>query len=651
MIVALLGVAWACGPDFPVLLLEDRAEALLGLPEGSFLREAAHLVPATGRFHDGDQAEAEAAGLTDAQWAQVQRVRLAESDAAAWAAGDGLPADVRLYTVGAADWHHGHGEQACARFDAVLALPEPERALRGVWAAYMAAKCWNPTPDATWERVRATPGADPAGLGLHSLGEQARERLSAEDVAGAVALYAAQAAEGSRSGTASLLFVARWIAADDRRLAPALADPLTRRLMVLYAWTRSMELGTTVGDPVAGATPVTGLGLLSALEGSSAVDGADHLAALAYQAGRYDQAARWAGLSNTPLGAWLRAKLAVRAGDLEGAHAAYAEAAAGFPRDTSGASHPELDIGRCRLQEERGLLSLARADYAEALDALLDSARIAPVEYSNGPGWEDAAYVAERVLTVDELVDFVGRRPPGADPIEADLRALLARRLVRAGRTAEAVAFFDDPQLRADAAAYGDALGRAETGSPVDRARGLLDAAALVRPGLYLAGTEVGPDYVVYEGSYNRRWDGDPAEAPPPPSARFRTEDEARRARESAPDPDLRYHYRYVASRQAERAADLLPPTTQAYVVALCRAAAYIRSVEPDRFRGLWERYVATGPQLTEPMDFGWECPAPNWEGAAAVVRGARLRTAGRVGLALLALALIGAAWLRRRGR
>jgi hypothetical protein len=76
-----------------------------------------------------------------------------------------------------------------------------------------------------------------------------------------------------------------------------------------------------------------------------------------------------------------------------------------------------------------------------------------------GTYWGDVAYITERVLTVDELKAFVDALPaareatPSTDdgfwsssfsPV-ANLRALLARRLVRDGRLGEALAYFPPP--------------------------------------------------------------------------------------------------------------------------------------------------------------------------------------------------------------
>ena len=91
-------------------------------------------------------------------------------------------------------------------------------------------------------------------------------------------------------------------------------------------------------------------------------------------------------------------------------------------------------------------MRLSQGEYRDSLQLLF------PVAETY---WGDVIYIAERVLTVDELEAFVDGLPPPSrtsgpadrsDPV-ANLRALLARRLVRVGRTSEAVAYFP-PRVR-----------------------------------------------------------------------------------------------------------------------------------------------------------------------------------------------------------
>ncbi|MEQ1503011.1 MAG: hypothetical protein ABMB14_12315, partial [Myxococcota bacterium] len=379
----LSSLARACGPGFADRLLDDRAAALLAVPDGTFADAVQTVVPpAPGTAfvpQDGrTAAEAEWEGLSFTELGAVQAMRSASTLAEAEALGRDLPDELRWYTAGAVAQALGDLDAALDRFARVRALPPAERQRRGAWAAYSAARYqWPEEAARSYDEVRtlvAGGAPDPLGLAVASFGEEARHHLDDGDVPGAVARYAAQAGYGSWSGALSLLFVARWITADDQRLAAALDDPLTARVLVTYAWTRRAELA---------ATGVGAARLLAAVEarGIDRLPDGDRLAAVAYDAGQYDLAARALGAgtagSTTPLAAWVRATLALRSGDLDAAAASYAEASAAFPVIDDDWDNRAL---RCRLDGERGVLALARGQYVDALRALYGAA---------GRGWAD----------------------------------------------------------------------------------------------------------------------------------------------------------------------------------------------------------------------------------------------------------------------
>ena len=233
------------------------------------------------------------------------------------------------------------------------------------------------------------------------------------------------------------------------------------------------------------------------------------------------------------MAAWVRAKLMLRAGRLAEGEALLAQVVPALPaspaRDhdfwqayESGVQPPF----RPRAAGERGAVRLARGEYAAALDDLL-----------RGGWWTDAAYVAERVMTVDELRAYAdaawpaslaarfraeaparpvddpgeawelidaGLAPPPEPRIARDLRDLLGRRLVRAGRLPEARAYLPeerrtalDDLLRSLAAGH-------DAGRPAaERSASLFRAACLTRhQGLELAGTEIEPDWALFGGSF-----------------------------------------------------------------------------------------------------------------------------------------------------
>lgn len=604
--------ARACGPDFPNRLLDDRAAALQGLPEGTFLFESSRLL-------------------------QVVPDALVEGSGAPDEPPRGHDAASLAYAHAAESFHEGSFVAARAGFSALLARPPEQQGDRGLAARYSLARTLRvleqgPAAELEFRRVREAVlagAADPEGLGVASFGEEARLRLEAGDAAGAVRLYAEQAARGSIQGSTSLLFVARQLLDDADLRGKALGDALVQRLLAAYLYTRAGELDAGRIDA-----------LLDEIEAQAIVsfDGADRLAAAAYRQARYDLAATLAVRTDSALSWWVRAKLALRAGDTAGAREAYAKASQAFPQGENWADGVFYtdDYGygpfrpRCRVEGEIAILALQRGDYVEALGFLYAGAE----QY-----WEDAAYVAERVLTPDELKAFVDANVPAgtaATPAADDawvskphvqrLRELLARRLLRAGRGDEAMAYFDDQGLAESARRYVDAMAASTRGGRIARAEALFTAASIARDqGMELLGFEGDPDYANYGGNYDLappgRYDDQFNWIPEPRKdialpAGLAGADEATRLVASRAAPFERFHYRYVAADLASRAADLLPARSQAFAAVLCKATGWINARDHARGEALWLRYVREGAFVPWAGDFSYSCEAPDFPAA-----------------------------------
>ncbi|WP_044561425.1 hypothetical protein [Azospirillum sp. B4] len=735
------GVAVACGPDFPWQLLDRRDVTLAETPANPFAWEAAHLVaPPTdtmkaveNRWATDDtrakiRTDAEAAGLAAETPALVAAMRAAKDGDQAYAQGEKLPAAVRLYTAGAVDYRAGRLDQAAARFQAVLDLPVAEGASRAVWAAYMLGRVAMRRDQAdaaaaffAKARALAQAGApDPLGLGVASLGEEARVRLAQAGLAlvttpgtdddtvaaslpatlrleatkpldvpalaQAVTLYAQQAAHDSYQGVESLNLIALHLLENADPLKAAVTDPTVQRLLAAHVL--AFETDTPSWRPYQGQDPtpptvphLTALTDALAQAHVGQPDGqapaaADQLAALAYRKGDYEAAARLAAMKPGPLASWVEAKLALRKGDLAQAASLYAKAAAAFPATGDGPQGSVISAAeRTRLIGEGGTVALARGEYVAALDTLM------PVADTY---WGDVVHVAERVLTVDELKAYVDAKVPTSvvtgwtlkvdnkqwpntllDGMgvgyrydeEADhlryqgaplaLRSLLARRLMRAGRGKEALAYYHNPDVAKDARAYVDALDTAGSAWwSASRARAWFQATTLARTrGMEIMGTEGPPDSGALQGAYE--W-GVSQTALPPAGAAFVTDGERQRFAAAAPQPDQRFHYRSIATDAAERAADLLPHTSQAYAATLCWAVTYANSMAINswteeeaaiasdpvwrsrilaavaqdkqakgRAWALYQRYIKTGPHQAWAAHFGHACPAPDFDAAA----------------------------------
>jgi hypothetical protein len=763
----------ACGPDFPPQLLDDRAGTLKNTPANSFAWEAARLVAPADKLAADENIIAESqredepnslrmrekGRLDAARFAQLKAMRAQPDGDLAYAAGDGLPPAVRLYTAGAQDYRAAFGDaqepaatprpdlgaRAQQRFEAVLALPPQEGAERSVWAAYMlgrlhAGRIGGAGSDsaaarsqaiAYYEKTRALAlagASDPLGLAVASYGEQARLYLTAggqqcawddfdndkpcaagvspADLKQAIRLYAQQAARGSAAAVSSLRPIAYWLLKDGARAARLVDDAVAQKLLVAYALARMGDVvdgradsvynydvvagmnGTTgFADAARGASNVQPNPVLASLvdalgkRGLENIAGADRVAALAYRSGRYDLAQALAQRQDSALAWWVRAKLALRAGDNEGAVRAYARALQGFPTDDASLASSSSSL----LMGEQGVLTLSRGQYVEALDQFRRAAQ--GQAETAGSYVNDMSYVAERVLTVDELKRYIDAHAPASpmpspravakatDPrngplaakyaalslspptVDDSLRQLLARRLVREGRVEEALPYFPDERderfvpssydddgkeaplawrVRAKAREYGQALESARHAwRAIARAEGWYRAAAIARrQGMEIMGYEQDPDYARYDGafSYGAGRDSTPdydslgrqKPRPASPQARvqadlagpFVTEDERRRYVASEAVPYQRFHYRGIAADYVVKAADELPPRSQAFAAVLCQGAGFV-FYDAQRSSQLYRRYVKEGAAVPFAADFGRNCVEPDFAGAA----------------------------------
>lgn len=641
-----LGSALACGPDFPMRLLDDRGQSLAELPEGNFRFEINRLGHAIAGLKNvtevvynsmdaTDYAEqrdkAEQAGLTVEQQAQVKQLRSLTDAHQVEAQGASLPTELVLYLAGAVAFNAGDPGLAAEYFQKVLKLPADQRALRSTWAAYslgralfaMSAEA-DAKPDLLTPSRKAFEQArqlsidgfsDPLELGVASLGEEARVARTAGDWNRAIELYATQNLHGSAVGYTSLkLLVADLAAMPDEQLAALLEGKPVQQLITASLISR---LGWSFGDQ-----PPNEQKLIKLLQASTrgSLDNADRLAAVNYQQGDYASAKAFLEhAGDGGLAWWLRAKLAMREGDKTAAAAAYAKAAQAFAQNESWGERrtPDWDFEtlqpKCRVEGESAILALQRGDYLQAFDQLYRS---------NDIYWFDAATVAERVLTVDELKHYVDTQVPAPPaltqqdrdnyvplPVAAKLRNLLGRRLLREERYDEAPAYFGDAELQNKAKAYGQLRQEAESAWwPTRRAEALFNAAKIAREwGMDILGYEMAPDYATFGGNYS-------LESTELKVGPLVAEEEVKRQHASAAQPDQRYHYRYVANALASRAADHLPHTSQAFAAVLCAATGW--NTDQEQKSAFYQRYVKEGPYVDWALFFGERCPYPDFQNA-----------------------------------
>ena len=593
---------------------------------------------------DADLADFQAAIKTDrlqpadanaeAQHKAARDVISAANEASTVDVGGEPPSEFADYHKGAFAFRKGEDRwnEAKAAWEALLARPESERHYRSTWAEFMLGKLAVFKKDAKaaehFQKVRelAKQGfADSLGLAADSYGWEAKAYLDQGDTAKAAEFYLKQLTLGDETALVSLKAcvpdrmaiegmqnfdnngreiyeaaeVATWRKSKAEAIATAAKNDILRRVTTAHILATE-----TVYDGYSAPDHARAVGWLAAIKAADVkkVTDADRLGWVAYSAGRYEEAAEWLahreGSSATAL--WLNAKLLRRAGKLKEAVAEMAKAFAQLRSDTLFAEQPAYTgpegMSYSPVASAGGDLAslhLTRGDFVQAFDVFFTSGH-----------WDDASFVAERVLTADELKQYVDTHPqpkrkPEEDVVVNDITLVLARRLVREDRYAEARSYFP-VELQKHLDDYVAALktGANEKESKAKRARSWWDAAVIARRhGMELMGTEVEPDGYVFGGSFESprvadereqgtyektSWETDGSEKKQKlPVVVAVSAAEKKRLAANRPTPNKRFHYRYIAAALAWKAAALLPDQSDELADVLNTAGTWIKGDSP----------------------------------------------------------------------
>jgi tetratricopeptide (TPR) repeat protein len=400
-------------------------------------------------------------------------------------------------------------------------------------------------------RERATTNASDSALAAASIGWEARAELNRGNLIRAGELYIEHFATGDSTALMSLRVVAgKCLAADSETMRTAARHPTLNRVVTAALASRGGPFWVAPSGEQTAAW-------LAAVETAGAVnlDSADRLAWAAYQSGDFDRAKRWLARAPQPSASagWLQTKLLLRDGKRDEATATLARTIRLFPESGAwpnatkhgGETGPSSPLDQAR--GELAALLAAHGARNETLDLLLSAGY-----------WIDAAHIAERVMTVDELVSYA------TPSTNASLRHLTARRLARLNRYPEARPFLPD-SIRPKLDELTTALAKHDADS-------LWQAAQIMRThGLELTGTELDPDWHVHGGLYN--WG-------------FDSSNQFAHATEEV-KPFRRYHYRYRAADLAWEAANRMPDNTDDTARVLYEAGCWLKTLDPkaaDRF-------------------------------------------------------------------
>ena len=530
----------------------------------------------------------------------------------------GLPAEFADYLEGAFAWHNPVLENkglARSAWERLLERPTAERRFKSTWAAFMLGRSWETnSPEKAiqyFRQVRELARAgfkDSIGLAAASLGLEARVELHRKHYEEALELYLAQMATGDSSTTNSLRVAAGEALANGGPALSALAkNSRTRRVLTAYLISqRDVERDA---DNALRSPTRKWLAAVEAAEVKD-VESAEEFALAAYRANEMQLAQRWIRKApGSPVAEWLQAKLLLHDGKLQAAAARLAKVAQYFPvapqgtnevaatslKDTlfidrSGCSPDRIPIDR-QVWGELGALRLSRREYTESLDALLNSGF-----------WMDAAFVAERVLTADELKSYVDAHWPmvsaaqtaeeeaqfGTDDIcpsklRAQIRYLLARRLTRCFRSEDARKYYPAEWLPSFDLLVQNLKGGWDTSLPANqRAQALFEAAVITRTnGMELIGTEVEPDWHIHGGNFEEGVTTVNRSTNEEATVLSASADEVRREAEHKADPEQRFHYRYQAAALAWEAAKLMPNNSDETARVLWTAGTWLKNRDP----------------------------------------------------------------------
>ena len=261
--------------------------------------------------------------------------------------------------------------------------------------------------------------------------------------------------------------------------------------------------------------------------------------------------------------------------------------------------------------------------------------------------WEDAAYIAERLLSVEELLSLsrAGKLPPlqkmvvpdpkppqtvtissleakygnwgrpeGVDPFTY----LVARRMVREGYYKDALRLLPDDLGRAlERYAVERRRGNDKRLSRDERSQALWTASQIERLlGMELFGFETGPDNAFCGGSFPIEnvgdlrareywapgwWWSSNSDAKPDESQRPvfpATSDEIWRMRHYGPRIDKRFHYRHTAADLAWRAAELMPRDAEQTARVLGIAGSWLKRKEPQDADRFYKAMVRRNPNV-----------------------------------------------------
>ena len=610
--------AFACGPDYPVETLNSRSVLL-----ESFSRDSFDSLLDDHFKHESPSILLSYVGRNGPKASTLGRGR-----------------EAQLYRKGADAFNANRPGEAAAAFEALLALPPEERVTHTRSAHYMLGRVHQMGAHLDeaikhYAKASSLEGDDPLGLALSALGQQARVLLRTakkKNILKAVDLYREQLTLKHPSAQSSLLYLVR-----DRNHWPSLQTSTAgRTLLALYFRSRGNEIAKSEHKAMQRR-------LQNRLQKGQPLSA--HWAAYFYVLANFDNAKKVAMTKpDHALSRWVRAKLALRAGDLVEAETLLDGLAKNTGADscqTSGSTSTH------RLNQERSILALARNDKKRAFELLRKTNAGQRLSLSE-------KYILERLYTLDELKGLVdgatlkSNEACYGSAFREDASDLLARRYFRNAEYQKALPYFS-ASTKSLAQKYIDGVSKiANTKNGVTRSEEMFKLAEFTRRGSPLFATSHFPDFAKNDTYFHYHQHNKDHK-------NLCTDQEKRLAQQHAPAYSSRYHYIELATHIIENAADLVHPRSQAYAAMMCRAIDMIQTYDATRRDELYLRYINEGALVDFVM--GENCPAPDFESAKHFKmpepprKPIRKRYIASMTAAVFALSVAAIIWARRLHR
>ena len=687
--------SFACGPYFDeAYLVRGSKEQFLSLPEGSFLYELEKIAGQKRKLlkkHELYKSSVEA-DISDLKEAVDELNIGSERRKQVWEWYGGsfrsyerciprptfkfspdfefspdLPEEFVLYIKGAAAYHSYNFKAAIKEWKKLIRLPKEKRQYKTVWAYFMIGKAYLSMREAEksigyFEKARlcASKGfKDSLNLAFDSYGWQALAEYESKKYTESINHYLKQLDLESLSWVCLKIF-----ALDEREFQKIVKDDVSRKVLIAWAISRSpwtYWYRTKNNDPNQNIY----FKLFKAIEKldiKQNIENADRIAWICYNFGDFESSKKWLSFASggSPLAQWIKSKLLLRQGKIDESIKILKGLIPLFEKNEEWNMFYKIskpDVIRS-ISTEIGLLQLRRQDYLSALDTLVKGKAY----------WEDIAYIAEKVLTTEELEEYLKQPPPGSEvniewlyPSNLDkptvynaLRYLLARRFARLGNWEKALEYMPTSFMREwteralSEEGYTVVEQKQEIFSPrkklmilyknlkkgqdvklskEERAQSYYQAGLIMRKyGMELMGTELDPDWFVFNGqyaydntmeqrfaimsderiNYYKGWYEEEIKQIKKRRQEIEkqgrdffvgSEDEERRVLSSLPSPNKRFHYRYKAADFMWKCAELLPDNHELKAKALCLGGTYLKIRDPQAADRFYKELVKTCPK------------------------------------------------------